>query len=198
MFVFGNLNLRQCGDIDLLVHPEDFLKAKDLLIRNGYCHTKFGHHETANFQAQLVSEDGRTGIDLHYGITPRYIHVNQDDADTGGRLYRWNWSRLDASSTNWFFYMDTRPMWERLNYIIINDIPVPIFAAEDMLLISCINGIKENWRLLRRISDIAELIRAKPEINWDWIIKQVHTLRFERKFFLVLVDDYLSDRQGWR
>lgn len=68
--VYGNLALREFCDLDILVYKQDFLKAKELLIRQGYQHKYFGEHEAAYAQAQLIRIDGKVGIDLHYGITP--------------------------------------------------------------------------------------------------------------------------------
>lgn len=54
---YGDLAWRQFSDLDILVHKQDFLKAKDLLIRHGYHHLYCGEHETAYAQAQLLRDD---------------------------------------------------------------------------------------------------------------------------------------------
>jgi len=190
IFVYGSLSLRNSVDIDLLVHRKDFLKAKDLLIRNGYHHAYFGCAEVYAVQSQLISDDGRTGVDLHYGLTPKYQHPNIQELLSGSKIERRDWNKIDSDCTNWFFYLESEPMWERLITLEIRNTPVAIFSPEDMLLVASINGMKENWRMLKRVCDIADLVRNQPSINWNWIFGQVRTFRCERKFILGLLLAY--------
>jgi hypothetical protein len=187
MFVYGSLSLRVCGDIDLLVQREHFLKAKDLLIRSGYKHVYFGHHEVSAVQATLVLEGGGGCIDLHYALTPKYHDVNMEEALHGSKVEINVRNKLVRDRTNWFFYFNTDQVWERAGSLKIDDQTLPIFSPEDLLLVAVINGIKEYWRMLIRVCDVAELIRKTPGIDWDYVLKQVRSMRFEMKFHLALL-----------
>jgi len=182
--MYGSLNLRQCGDIDLLVQRKDFLKAKDILIRSGYDHTYFGHHEVATVQAQLTRNTDRvSSVDLHYGITP-YCYPEMREALEGSALKRKDWNGRVTNLTHWMFYLNCDPLWERAESTTMEGMNFQYFSAEDELIIAIIQGIKESWHTMRRVCDIAEIIRAKPEVNWDFISRQVREMRFEKKAIL--------------
>ncbi len=82
--------------------------------------------------------------------------------------------------------MDTEPLWDRLGTLKIANTSVLILSLEDLLIVAVINGVKENWRNLRRISDIADLVRVQPGMNWKQLIEQMKTLHFEQKFYFGL------------
>ncbi|MFB2880640.1 nucleotidyltransferase family protein [Floridanema aerugineum] len=148
---YNNLALRQFSDLDILVHKRDFLKAKELLIGQGYQHIcsfqsiYSTEQEVAHFQpCHLSGEGGRVGVDLHYEIT----------------------------SKDFFLLLDVEMMWERLKTVSLFGITVLTFSPEDLLLILCLNGTKEYWRSLERICDIAALIHAHQELDWEYLMEQ--------------------------
>lgn len=156
---YGNLALRQFGDLDILVHKRDFLKAKDLLICQGYRHQYFGEHEVAYLQSQLLRADGKVNVDLHWGNTPK----------------------------KFYFSLDPEPMWEYLEPVSLGNTTVLTFSPENSLLILFTHGLKEGWPSLNRICDVAEIIRVHQGMNWGRLMKQVSSLRCERRFFLCLL-----------
>jgi hypothetical protein len=182
--VYGSLNLRQCGDIDLLVQRKDFLRAKDILIRNGYDHTYFGHHEVATVQAQLTrNAEHVSSVDLHYGITP-YCYPIMREALEGSVLERKDWNGRVTNLTHWLFYLNCDPLWERAGSTTTGGMNIQYLSAEDELLVAVIQGIKESWHTMRRVCDIAEIVRSKPEMNWDFILRQAQDLHFKKKALL--------------
>ena len=180
--VYGGLSLRWVGDIDLLVRPENYLDAKNMLIRHGHRQATFGDVESAAAQAPLARDDGNPGVDLHYELAPLGQHAKRSSA----KLERENWNRLDTSSTNWFFSLDSEPIWGRLDSLKVDGVDIPVLSPEDLLMVAFIHGIKENWRCLNRLCDIAELVRAKPEIDWERVLGEWRGLGCEKKFFLGL------------
>ncbi len=65
-FIYGNLALREFGDLDILVQERDYQRAQYLLIRQGFRPTV--EHE---WEAEFTDESGRVAVDLHRRITPR-------------------------------------------------------------------------------------------------------------------------------
>ena len=163
---YGNLALREFSDLDILVHKQDFLKAKDLLISQGhrqicsYQEIYSSEEEVEYFQqAHLSGKDGKVGVDLHYEIT----------------------------TINFFLSLDPEPMWDRLQPVSLADMQVLTFSPEDTLLILCLNGTKEYWRSLERICSVAELLRTHQGINWEIVIKQAKTNGCERMLLIGLL-----------
>ena len=83
---YGNLALRDFCDLDILVRTDDYLRAKELLIRQGYQHKNFPEHEAACAQTALLRDDGKVGIDLHYDIVPN-ISFSHSIANPFGSVY---------------------------------------------------------------------------------------------------------------
>lgn len=163
--VYGNLAFRQFRDLDILVREEDAMRAKDLLLSEGYrrldqlpagYETAFDHSRKV---CELVREDGQIAVELHWSIT------------------------------SWTFFFPLNPvhLWKRLETVSLADTPVLSLAREDLLLILCVHGAKHHWRRLRWICDVAELLRVYQEINWGRITKHVSRLGGARMLYLGLL-----------
>lgn len=186
LLFYGSKQLREYGDIDILVRRTDFLRAKDLLVRNGYEHVYFGNHEAATVQAQLVRFDRSNSVDLHYGLTPHHLETDANEIASGSRLARSEWYGPDRRFTHWFFFLDTGPLWERMQPMSIAGLQARVLSAEDQLLVAIINGVKEHWNTLSRVADLNELIRSRPELDWEYILETARVLRCERKLYFGL------------
>jgi hypothetical protein len=73
MMAYGDLSLRTCGDIDILVTPGDYPKAISILQSHGY--SVNARYESA-MQSTLGHEESTISIDMHWGIPPREIDLN--------------------------------------------------------------------------------------------------------------------------
>ena len=158
-FAYGNLVLRNISDLDILVKKQDFLRAKELLIRHGYQHKYFGGHEAAYVQAQLIRDDGLVGVDLHYGITP----------------------------SDFLFSLDTEPFWQHFTSVSLAGKNVIRLSLIDALLVACVQPIKENWRSFKRICDIAELIKHCTNKDWKIFLDTIDNFGNQRVFFVSLI-----------
>jgi hypothetical protein len=192
--VYGDLARRQCGDLDLLVHRQDFLRAKTLLIRAGYHEIYFGHAEVATVQTPLIRDDDKVMIDLHYALTPHFQHTNPDEGKYGSTFPQEKRNKLATNNTYWHFSLDTEPMWERAETLSIAGTTVPVLCPEDMLLTLCSHGMKDNWRFLRTICDIAELARARLDLDWVQVYDQACQLNCTRRLLLgpIMAHDFLG------
>ncbi|MCS6860091.1 MAG: nucleotidyltransferase family protein [Abditibacteriales bacterium] len=155
--VYGNLALRQCGDLDILVHERDVQRAKELLMSQGYRHN--AHPWEGYFlQSELVRQDGRVSVDLHWGIAPK----------------------------DYTCQPNPEYVWERLVPVSLLGTTVLTLSPEDSLLLLCAHGTKEYWQRLNRICDVAELVRHRPQLNWGEVLQQARRLRSERMLYLSL------------
>ncbi len=162
--VYGDLALRQFCDLDILVRERDVWKATELLIEQGFeAHFEIPVEKQAAFTrlgyVRLFRKDaGRTIIELHWRIAPRFLSVS----------------------------LDTNELWTRLKSIELQRTQVLAPAAEDLLLMFAVHGAKDFWEKLEWVCGIAELLRANPNINWDRLLHDSQQLHCERMLLVAL------------
>lgn len=126
--VYGNLARRQFGDLDILVHERDYQQAKELLLSQGYRMLYDSEHEANCLQAQLWHTEQQLSVDLHYGIPPKQLQLEQE------------------------------ALWECLASLSLAGTTIQVFSPEAHLLVLCVDGYKEYWHKLSRICDLAAMI----------------------------------------
>jgi len=161
MALYGNLSLRPFCDLDLLIHPQDLIRVKLLLAAEGYDTLGVNDaQESANLwsdsERDFVRQDGKVVLDLHWRITPRFFP----------------------------FELPVEELWERCQSLCLLGTTVSTLAPEDLLLALCVHGAKECWGKLKWICDVAELIRAYPNLNWDRVLTQAKQLYSQRMLLL--------------
>ncbi len=184
--IYGSRNLREKCDLDLLVKPEFFLQALDLLIRQGFQQEYFGHAQVSTKQTQLIKREEQISVDLHYALTPQYQLTHMDEATSGSHLQPEQWNRRVDNRTYWFFQLDLEPVWARSRVLRSGDSEFRVLSDEDAFLVAFIHGFKENWRYFIRFCDLAEIIVKKPGLDWVFLLQEAHRLRASRKLALAL------------
>jgi hypothetical protein len=162
--VYGNLAFRQFGDLDILVRKGDVLRARDLLGSLGYrAGLQLDAAQAQAFLAshcelELVRDDGRIMVELHWEILPRYFalppaigHLSEELRGGG----------TGASG-------------------------LPSLPPEETLLFLSIHGAKHLWERLGWVSDVAELIRVHRGLGWQRVLGRARALRAERMLLLGL------------
>lgn len=148
--LYGNLALREFGDLDLILRSDDILRARDTLLADGY----LPEYDLSPVQekALLASDcqytfqkfDGQLRVELHWDIVPRYVG-------------------LHFARDRWF---------ARCENITLAATTIPSLSPEDLLLVLCVHGAKHGWQRLAWITDVAELLRTYPGLNWQYIAKE--------------------------
>jgi hypothetical protein len=154
---YGNLALHQAGDLDLMVHEACYQKAKTLLQEQGYQMLYDGEHEAAHLQGQLWNEERKISVDLHYGIPPKELRINPET------------------------------FWERSKLLTLAGKKIEAFSPEAHLLLLCVNGHKEGWNRLAKLSSLAALINTHQEIDWEKLSAWADQLKIKRIFYLGLL-----------
>jgi hypothetical protein len=145
---YGNLALRSFSDLDILVHKHDVLRAKELLVSHNYYlqSTLTNLQEEAHLRDDhvydLMRQDGKVHIELHWAITSSCIPFSLDLAQLEKNLQPLTW----AGTT------------------------VPNNSPEDTLVILCVHGTKHVWERLGWICDVAELIKSNPDMDWERVM----------------------------
>jgi hypothetical protein len=73
MTAYGNVSLRQIGDLDILTQECDYLRARQILVTHGY---KIAAEY--NWETSLVDGTGRICIDLHRSFTSHEFPIQLD------------------------------------------------------------------------------------------------------------------------
>ncbi|MEL6578228.1 MAG: nucleotidyltransferase family protein [Cyanobacteria bacterium J06621_12] len=150
--LYGDLALRQFVDLDFLVSRTEYTQAQDLLSTQGYYAPP---QNQVDWECSFAHPQRKIGVDLHQGITPAYFP----------------------------FYIDFPGLWQRLKPVSISGITVNSFSPEDLLIILCVQLAKDSqWtaEVLLKVCDLAELLRAYPDLNWSLINKQSAKLGTKR------------------
>jgi hypothetical protein len=148
VLAYGNFGLRQFGDLDILVHPDDFRKTRDLLLARGY---QIGSER--RWECSLVDPADGVAVDLHQAITPGNFPVPFDFQTFQQRL-----QPLPVAGK-------TIPTFCTEDMLIV----LCVQLAKD--------GWGTNVLRLSKICDIAELLRIHPELDWERVLAEAKRLR---------------------
>ena len=145
---YGEISLRQAGDIDLLINRRDFPGARLLLESLGYEMTpkltlaQLASHLNNHCEIQFMRDEWLTVVDLHWALAPR----------------------------SFVFGVTADEVMSRLQTVSLAGTAVETFGAEDLLLYQAMHGAKHLWRRLEWISCLAESLRATTAIDWNTLV----------------------------
>ena len=168
---YGEVSLRQAGDIDLLIHREDFKRTKELLVSLGYqMHPQLtpaqqASHLAFHCEIQFVRDDWFTVVDLHWGLSPR----------------------------SFVFGLTEDEVMSRLQTVPFAGAQIKTFSAEDLILYQAMHGAKHLWRRLEWIASLAELVRNLEAFSWSDIVDRAIKARATRILALGL---HLAENLG--
>ena len=155
---YGEISLRQAGDIDLLISREHFSQARVLLESLGYqmhpnlTPAQLASHLKFHCELQFMRDDWFTVVDLHWDLAPR----------------------------SFLFKVKAKEVLSRLQTVSLAGTQVETFGAEDLVLYQAMHGAKHLWRRLEWIAALAESLRSMPSVNWDAIINRATSARATR------------------
>jgi len=163
--VYGDLALRQFGDLDILIQKRDALNAKKLLSSQGYrlWHPRLDGLLPALYRIrkvyELQSADRQILVELHWSVASWPVR----------------------------FPLDPAQLWKGAETVTLAGASVRSLAPEDLLLILCVHGSKHLWCRLGWICDIAELLRTFPGLAWEALLARAERLGGTRMLFLGLL-----------
>ena len=168
LFAYGNVALRRFVDLDVIVKKSDVLKAREILLAEGYTPSKsvsLNQQELllrTQHNMQFSRDNHRLIIELHWEVAPQ----------------------LFAST------VDSDELWENLTTIDLNGTAVKTLSAADLLFSLCVHGSRHLWERLGWICDIAELL-ARHSFDWPTLLKRAAQADTDRMFLLGL---YLAEQ----
>jgi len=161
---YGEISLRQAGDIDLLIERQHFDRARCLLESLGYemfprlTLAQLASHLSNHCEIQFMRDEWFTVVDLHWELAPR----------------------------SFVFKVKAEEVMSRLQSVSLAGTMVETFSAEDLVLYQAMHGAKHLWRRLEWISSLAESVRASDALDWDTVVERAAQARATRMLGLGL------------
>ena len=154
---YGDMALRQTGDIDMFVRRRDVGRSKNALRDLGYT-TRLGIPEEVleNYMASGYewTFDGPAGpnlLELQWALQPRFYAVDFD---------------MDG-------------LFERAVKVTVGGRSVNTPSPEDLLLVLSVHAAKHVWGRVILLLDIAQVLRLE-NLNWDWVWSRARELGIQR------------------
>jgi hypothetical protein len=154
---YGDISLRQTGDLDIFVRRRDFSRASALLSARGYrsayplsaarrtaLHAS-GHHE-------LFTDSNDSHVELHW--------------------------RTMKNTFPFDFNHDA--LWDRAETVDLGGVSVPSISRSDLLLMLAVHGSCHAWARLEWVASYGELMRQTPDNDWEIILDRARQSRSER------------------
>lgn len=142
---YGDIALREFEDIDLVLRQRDVARANEVLVRLGLS-PQFPPIFAPGQSASLVpgeydyrDKERHLTIELHTDRTLRHFPKPPD---------------LDELA-------------HRLIPIALSGHEVRTFSPDDTLVFLCVHGSKDFWERLVWVADVAEMVAAHPQLDWD-------------------------------
>lgn len=163
---YGDLSLRECGDLDLLIHREDLPQVMEMLKSNQFS-CLWDQADEARRRQSFSCEFRRDELelDVHWDLAPK-----------------------------WFNYqVDFDGLWDR--GIALNELHYARkLRPEDAIVVLCIHGTKHWWERLRWICDVAEMVNRGLVTDWDRVRSTANSAKSRRcvDLGLWLAGDLLS------
>lgn len=154
---YGDIALRQSGDIDLLIRPHDLLRVREAVGELGYTpHLHFSEAEEREYlrSGYEYAFDGAAGpnlLEVQWAIQPRFYAV---DFDMAG-------------------------LFDRARTATVAGQPMKALAPEDLFLILSLHAAKHVWGKLVWLCDIAQIMKM-PTLDWNRISSLAKSLGIAR------------------
>jgi hypothetical protein len=159
---YGSIADRRAGDLDLLIDPGDLPAARAALERDGFRPVvaleawQERHLVRAAHPYGFVRDPEGVVVELHWSVSPRSL-----SAGLGEALPR-----------------------ERLEAVALAGTTFHTLPGDVLLLALCVHGAKHVWGRLSWIVDVAELIAARPTLDWTALLARADQAGHARELLL--------------
>jgi hypothetical protein len=160
--LYGDVGLRSFSDLDFLISPRDFERAKQALAEIGY----------------------RPDVELTPAIERLWLRIGYErsfDGAAGKNLVELQWGVLP-----YFYAVDLHRagvriegLLQRAGRTLVGGREVPCLSPEDSLLVLCLHAAKHLWTRLIWLCDIAETVRL-PMIDYAPVFSRAKKLGITR------------------
>jgi hypothetical protein len=161
---YGDMAMRQSGDIDLLVREQDVARIKSAVRELAYTprlpipENAEAAYIASGYECTFDSPAGKNLLELQWALQPRFYAVDFD---------------MDG-------------LFERAVNATVSGRRMKTPSPEDLLLVLSIHAAKHVWGRLIWLCDIAQILK-RQDLNWDWVQVQAHHLGIERIVHITLL-----------
>jgi hypothetical protein len=154
--LYGDLSLREFGDLDIMIREHDVPRAQDLIRCHGYAFaylknaSKLAEYVRTNRELQFCGSEG-TMLELHWRFALQSAGVKHDP----------------------------ERFLQRFEMISLAGAQVPSLPLDVYFLILSLHGTKHKWRQLKLICDIAEIL-GQPDLDWQYVLREADDLGLRR------------------
>jgi Uncharacterised nucleotidyltransferase len=165
---YGDMALRQSGDMDLFVRKQDVARIKTVVRDFGYTPRVFVPEDAeedyiaSGYECTFDSPAGKNLLELQWALQPRFYAVDFD---------------MDG-------------LFERAVSVTFAGRTVKTPSPEDLLLVLSMHAAKHVWGRIIWLCDISQILK-RADLNWGWILSQARSLGIERILHITLL---LADR----
>ena len=147
--VYHSYSFRSFVDLDILIESSELNSAIGLLKAHGYSpdinltDSQYNKFTKIEDNLSLSNQEMMTTVELHWELSGCCLPQPFD--------YKMIESRLDS--------------------ILLKNRIVRTLGGEDLLIYLCVHGSKHKWNCLDFVCCVAELVRERPNLDWDQIFE---------------------------
>src|SRR5215470_8351727 len=162
--VYGDVGLRQSGDIDLLIHATDLQRVREAVKELGYCpHHRLSTEEEAaylqsGYECAFDGPLGKNLLEVQWAIQPRFYAVDL---------------RMEG-------------LFRRAVKTSVAGVEVRALCVEDLFVVLALHAAKHVWEKLIWLCDLAR-IATMPALDWKRIGDQARELGIARILWVTLL-----------
>jgi hypothetical protein len=161
---YGDMALRQAGDIDLFVRKKDVARVKNAVRDLGYTvrvpipENAEKDYIATGYEYTFDSPAGKNVLEVKWALQPRFYSVD----------------------------FDMEGLFKRAQSVMVAGRQVKTLAPEDLLLVLSIHAAKHVWGRIIWLRDIAQILR-RENLNWKWVQASARRLGIERILHITLL-----------
>jgi hypothetical protein len=161
---YGDMALRQSGDMDLFVRGEDVPRIKSAVLELGYMQRvpipedAEEDYIASGYECTFDSPAGRNLLELQWALQPRFYAVDFD---------------MDG-------------LFERGVNVAVAGRAMKTPSPNDLLLVLSVHAAKHVWGRLIWLCDVAQILKLE-NLKWDWLQIQARTFGIERILHVTLL-----------
>ena len=154
---YGDMALRQTGDLDLFVRKRDVTRIQDAARDLGYTQRvpvpqdAEEDYVASGYECSFDSPAGPGLLEIQWALQPRFYAVD----------------------------FDMEGLFTRAEYVSVAGRRMKTPCAEDLLLVLCVHAAKHVWERLIWLCDIAQILK-RENFNWEPVQSRARELGIER------------------